>query len=233
MKRLALVVLLIVLPLAIGAELSPRTIGLPDTGRQEAGGNAVKGKFVMLGGRLGNYRIACAQCHGMDGLAEPGGAVPRLDGQVQWYLYSSLQQFASGERYHPVMTPVALQLDDPAMRDVARYLSRLSTPAVQVPGQDNLALRQLGGAISAAGVPENGVPACQSCHGEAGRGGPPVAPVLAGQYAPYVVAQLQRWKEGRRGGDPLNVMRQIAMQMSDEDIRAVAAYFEAVRREGP
>ncbi len=231
MRRLALIAILAALPFSIG--VNAQTIGLPEKPRAQDGANRVHGRFVAMGGRLGEHRIACAQCHGMDGLAVPGGAVPRLDGQAAWYLYKALNDYATGVRYHEIMTPVALQLDEHARRDVAAYFSSIPSATVEVAELDDPSLRQRGGAISAVGVPERGVAACQSCHGEAGMGDPPAVPVLAGQYAPYMVLQLERWKDGRRDGDPLNVMQQIASQMSAEDIRAAAAYFEAVRRGEP
>ncbi len=231
MIRLPLIAMLAALPVAVGVKA--QTIGLPGEPQAQDGADRVHGKMVAMGGRLGEHRIACAQCHGMDGLAVPGGAVPRLDGQAAWYLYKALNDYSTGVRYHEIMTPVALQLDERAMRGVAAYFSALEPPPVEVRETDDPSLRQRGGAISAVGVPERGVAACQGCHGEAGVGYPPTVPVLAGQYAPYLELQLRRWKDGRRDGDPLNVMQQIAVQMSDEDIRAAAAYFEAVRRGEP
>jgi cytochrome c553 len=214
---------------AASAPLAAQQFGLPE--RETGRASPVEGRFAALGGRLGEFRIACAQCHGMDGLGDPSGAFPRLDGQSPWYLYKSLQDYASGIRYHEVMTPVALQLDDGVMQSVAVYFASQASPG-EISGPDyDPGVLQRGGAISAVGIPERGVAACQNCHGPEGRGMAPVYPVLAGQYAPYLAAQLRRWQTGARAGDPLNVMQQIASQMTDEDIRNVSAYFATVRRE--
>jgi cytochrome c553 len=40
---------------------------------------------------------------------------------------------------------------------------------------------------------------------------------------------MQLFKRGVRANDPLAVMRDIAEELSDEDIRAVALYFEWLR----
>ena len=40
---------------------------------------------------------------------------------------------------------------------------------------------------------------------------------------------MQLFKRGIRTSDPLGVMRDIAEELSDEDIRAVALYFEWLR----
>lgn len=228
MRKLAFIAALLVTGFSSAALLRAQTIGLPD--RMKQGLDLVSGRFVALGGRLGEYRIACAQCHGLDGAGDASGAIPRLDAQNPWYLYKSLQDYASGIRYNQIMTPVAQQLDDRAMQNVAGYYASLSLQPFDAGQPADLSLLQRGGAISAVGVPGRGVAACQNCHGEEGQGRPPVYPTLAGQYAPYMELQLMRWKAGKRRGDPLNVMQQIAAQMNEEDMRAVSAYFQSVRR---
>ncbi len=65
-----------------------------------------------------------------------------------------------------------------------------------------------------------------------GSGDPPLFPYLAGQYAPYAELQLQRWQQGVRRNDALDVMAQIAEALSAEDIRAVALYYETLRPAG-
>jgi cytochrome c553 len=228
MRKLAFLAALLLTGFSSAALLRAQTIGLPD--RMQHGPDLVSGRFVALGGRLGEHRIACAQCHGLDGAGDASGAIPRLDGQNPWHLYKSLQDYASGLRSNQIMTPVAQQLGDRAMQNVAGYYASLQAQQLVARQPEDLSVLQRGGAISAVGVPERGVAACQNCHGKEGRGRPPVYPVLAGQYATYMELQLMRWKTGKRDGDPLNVMREIALQMSDEDIRAVSVYFESVRR---
>ena len=83
--------------------------------------------------------------------------------------------------------------------------------------------------ISAAGIPEQGVPACIACHGPAGAGMSPGFPYLAGQYAPYTDYQLDQFRLDRRRNSPLDVMIDIAKRMSDEDRRAVSEYLAQVR----
>jgi cytochrome c553 len=38
------------------------------------------------------------------------------------------------------------------------------------------------------------------------------------------VSQLQAWKTGTRTNDPLQLMKTVAEKLSDDDMRAVAAY---------
>jgi cytochrome c553 len=126
------------------------------------------------------------------------------------------------------MTPIARLLAHREMQDVSAWYAN------QPPGDGDRAAaadvrqRQLGGAISAVGVPERGVTACTSCHGRLGEGVAPSVPALAGQFAPYTALQLRLWKRGERRNDPLGVMAQVARGMTDEEIDAVAAYFAAL-----
>jgi len=65
---------------------------------------------------------------------------------------------------------------------------------------------------------------CAACHGVDGKSVNPEWPNLAGQGAPYIVAQLKAYKEGKR----VNVlMSSQAMALSDEDMRNLAVYFES------
>jgi cytochrome c553 len=71
---------------------------------------------------------------------------------------------------------------------------------------------------------------CAACHGMAGSSANPMWPNLAGQNAPYIVAQLKAFKPDASGkalrSDPL--MTSMAMPLSDEDMRDLAVYFESL-----
>jgi cytochrome c553 len=66
---------------------------------------------------------------------------------------------------------------------------------------------------------------CGACHGTAGLSASPMWPNLAGQNAPYLLAQLKAFKSGSRQ-DPL--MTGQAMMLSDEDMADLAVYFESL-----
>ena len=63
---------------------------------------------------------------------------------------------------------------------------------------------------------------CAACHGADGISVNPLWPSLAGQGAPYVVAQLKAFKEGTRE-NPL--MTSQAMMLSDEDMADLAVFY--------
>jgi cytochrome c553 len=116
-------------------------------------------------------------------------------------------------------------MTEPQMANVAFYYSALDAPHARRPAVEPEVLAR-GREIAEDGAPEAGVQACNLCHGADGAGNPPLFPYLAGQYAPYTELQMQLFKRGVRANDSLGVMRAIADGLSDEDIRAVALYFE-------
>ena len=66
---------------------------------------------------------------------------------------------------------------------------------------------------------------CTACHGPEGNSSSPMWPNIAGQNAPYILAQLQAFKSGARK-NPL--MSSQAMLLSDEDMANLAVYFESL-----
>lgn len=68
--------------------------------------------------------VQCVACHGMEGVA-PNPTFPHLAGQNAAYLAIQLERFRTGERYHPLMTPVAQALSDRDIEDLAAYYSDL------------------------------------------------------------------------------------------------------------
>lgn len=66
---------------------------------------------------------------------------------------------------------------------------------------------------------------CTACHGPEGISVMPLWPNIAGQNAKYTVAQLQAFKDGKRS-DPLMVAQ--AMMLSEQDMKDLAVYFEAL-----
>jgi cytochrome c553 len=185
------------------------------------------GRAVVVGGADGSI-TPCFMCHDLDGDGDSAGAFPRLSGQAAFYMYKQLVDYASEERPSDVMTPIARQLTEPQMANVAFYYSVVDAPYARRPEVDPEVLAR-GRKIAEEGLPEADLQACNLCHGENGAGNPPLFPYLAGQYALYTELQMQLFKRKVRANDPLAVMRDIAEELSDDDIRAVALYYEWLR----
>ena len=69
---------------------------------------------------------------------------------------------------------------------------------------------------------------CAVCHGVIGISIQPDAPSLAGQPAPYLVAQLRAFRSGARKQEVMTVMAKV---LTDDDIAALAAWFSAIKVE--
>ncbi|MDJ0748737.1 MAG: c-type cytochrome [Woeseiaceae bacterium] len=67
---------------------------------------------------------------------------------------------------------------------------------------------------------------CTACHGPAGNSSNALWPNIAGQNAPYILAQLKAFRDGDRQ-DPL--MSGQAMMLSDEDMAHLAVYYEGLQ----
>lgn len=63
---------------------------------------------------------------------------------------------------------------------------------------------------------------CSACHGDHGQGG--VGPKLQGQSKAAIIKKLIDFKAGKQVGPMSAMMIPNAQQLSDEDIKAVAAY---------
>lgn len=187
-----------------------------------------RGRAIVVGATGLPPQRACRACHGIDGGAEPAGAFPRLSELGEWYIYKQLHDYASGARPNEIMTPIAQALDEAEIRAVAHYYARQRAPFRPRLDADPLLL-QRGGAVAAVGAPERGVAACTFCHGAQGEGMAPTVPPLAGQAGPYVQLQLQLFRSGARGNDVAAVMRDVAAQLSNEEIEALSLYYASLQ----
>ncbi len=194
-------------------------------------GDAAKGQLVATQGIAAKGVPACATCHGPDGNSIDA-ANPKLAGQFPEYMTKQLMNFTPGkdnkpaERPNPVMGAFAAGLSLEQMRDVsAFYASQKLIPE----RARNKSTIELGQQIFRAGIADKNVPACAGCHGPAGAGVPIQFPVLGGQFAPYIEAQLKAFRSGERANDPNRMMRTTASRLSDLEIKAVADYIAGLR----
>jgi cytochrome c553 len=172
---------------------------------------------------------SCARCHGVDGRGREAGAFPKLAGQRPTYLLASLEAFARGERHSGIMEPIAAGLSLEAMHEVARYYASLQEPLPSSPPQDATLAIERGQAIASRGIPHQRVPSCVDCHGPGATRRNPVYPELVGQYADYLVLQLELFNKERRGGTAYaHLMRTVAARLTSEQMRDVALYYASL-----
>jgi len=173
---------------------------------------------------------ACALCHAFDGASDGSGAFPRIAGQWADYLSEQLRAYGSGVRANAIMAPIARALSPEDIADVAGYYASLETPFPPL-ADSNPDLVERGKQLAERGNSAKGIPGCDDCHGPEGAGRPPILPYLAGQYASNIALQLRMWKRGFRT-DNAATMVLFANELDDQDIAAVAAYYQQVRSGG-
>jgi cytochrome c553 len=164
----------------------------------------------------------CAACHGPKGNS-PQAQWPNIAGQHAGYTYKQLMNFKNKNgRENAQMTGMVATLDEQDMRDLAAFYSQQPH---KVMGAADEELVERGRKIYLGGIPSKGVTACVACHGPRGMGNPGSDyPVVSGQWAEYLVTQLQYFRSGERANDPNAMMRSLAEDMTDEEIRAVSEY---------
>lgn len=167
--------------------------------------------------------IACASCHGMEGAGNSQAGYPALAQMPPAYFTKQIADFNSGTRTNSIMTPIAKALSPEDAEAAASFYAGLARPqSPSAPADAGVVAR--GESLALNGAWDRGLPACIKCHGAGGMGVAPSFPPLAGQHVGYTVSQLQAWKAGTRTNDPLSLMKTVAEKLSDDDMRAVAAY---------
>lgn len=201
----------------------------PQEYRELTEADAGRQRLAELPGPLRDVLESCARCHGRDGLGRGLGAFPRLADQSRTYLEASLVAFAEGARHSGIMRPIAAALSAEQRTQIADYYARLSPPLpppeTPLPGSP-----EVGERIARYGIPDRGVPSCIHCHGPVTVPRNPFYPKLAGQYANYIVLQLELFKKGQRGGTPYaSIMHENVDRMTRQQMEAVAAFYAALR----
>ncbi len=121
--------------------------------------------------------------------------------------------------------------DDADLADIAAYFASQSITV----GQANPDLVAKGEEIYRAGIRSKGVAACSACHSPTGSGNKLAGyPALGGQHADYIDAQLRAFRaaadglEGRSNDGETKIMRDVAIRMSDSEIKAVSSYISGL-----
>jgi cytochrome c553 len=164
------------------------------------------------GGTLARTR--CSMCHGTGG-PPTQATIPSLAGQYAGAIYKQLQDFQSGARMSAIMTAMIGGLTTQDMREIADYYASLSRPSWTPPGPAPK--------IVESGAPLRGIAPCGACHG--GEGHKLGAPWLEGQSVAYLRGQLLAFKNGDRHNDIDDAMRNVARQMTPEEIDAAARFY--------
>jgi cytochrome c553 len=111
------------------------------------------------------------------------------------------------------------------LREIAGYYAKLRPPfEARDPAPADAAMLERGKSIATAGDPRIGIPPCIACHGSKLTGMEPGIPGLVGLRAPYIAAQLTRWRVGSRHAAEPDCMKRIVSRLSEADIAAASAW---------
>lgn len=220
-----------------------------------------RGRVIYQSGK-GDDVPACQGCHAPDGLGDDNVGTPRLAYQIDTYVLKQLADFASGVRVDDTMyqmNDISKALTEQDMKDVAAYVHTLKTPYI---GSNLDQLRrdgadvgdpEKGKMIAEYGAPDHGVPACQSCHGFHGRSAGRMYPAIGGQNYVYLQHELTSFRNGaeafgsatltaeqmaskedtQRVNDYMGQMRAVAKNLTDEDIKNLAAFLTLAKPTTP
>jgi cytochrome c553 len=179
----------------------------------------------------------CGACHGATGV-NPSPTYPDLAGQKAAYVVKQLVDFKSGARTDMMMAPMAANLSEQDMADLAAFFASQKRASERVASANDSsapATAAIAGDVSiVTSTPAKSIYAgdvksgqeksvmCTSCHGADGNSLVPMYPKLAGQSASYLTKQLADFKSGERK-DP--VMVGMVAALSKQDMQDLGAFF--------
>jgi cytochrome c553 len=168
--------------------------------------------FSWASGVLAADAQLCAVCHGPEGNSIIP-ANPSLAAQPEQSISIQLFQFREGNRKDPQMTPMAANLTNKEMNELAAYFSKqkATAPAHKTSPENSAAGAKLAQQFN-----------CVQCHGPALRGQQHI-PRLAGQQYEYLLAQLRKFKAQKRADLDGN-MTSAAQPLTDKDIEILVDY---------
>ncbi|OKY25117.1 MULTISPECIES: c-type cytochrome [Thalassotalea] len=177
----------------------------------------------------------CAACHGSNGMGT-ADSYPNLAGQHADYIVKQLKAFKAGDRNDQLMSPMAANLSEQDMADLAAYYSAFgidgsapagggdesTTQTAAAPVPEYQPNASAGKALYEHGDAERGITACITCHGKDGNSKVLINPNLSNQHPEYIEKQLKNFKDNARHNASMN---QVTANLSTEDIANLGAYF--------
>ncbi|GLX83803.1 hypothetical protein tloyanaT_00550 [Thalassotalea loyana] len=179
----------------------------------------------------------CAACHGANGIGT-ADMYPNLAGQHADYIVKQLKAFKDGSRKDPLMSPMAAPLSDADMADLGAYFASMNASGETAAADAGASATAVAAAPAAPkivpdaaagkhlyemGDEARGITACIGCHGKDGDSLVLINPNLSNQHPEYIEKQLNHFKDGSRDNASMN---QVSMNLSEQDIADLGAYFK-------
>ena len=167
----------------------------------------------------------CSNCHGTDGLSDDGD-IPIIAGASAFFLENQLIIYkeearpCAAEEFEAVAEvdaanhcALAQELAEDEVVALAEYYSGQPFQPAEQP---------VDSALAASGESIHNR-SCDKCHAEAGSLDLDDAGILAGQWKPYLIEQMQYFQAGKRW-QPEKMQPEMS-ELSEEDIKALAEYY--------
>jgi cytochrome subunit of sulfide dehydrogenase len=166
---------------------------------------------------------SCAGCHGKDG-ASTDPVSPIIAGMSATYLAETLTAYKTKERPCPATEPKAVAMcavaggiADADIKQIADYLAKQKFVR---------ASQTVDGALAEKGKQIHRQ-SCEKCHSGNGSVADDDAGILAGQWMPYLKAQLVEFKSGARKVDPK--MTAVVDRLDAAGIDALVNYYGSMK----
>ncbi len=190
---------------------------------QHIGRLAVAVLFGLSSAAMAQADDACIACHGDDGLSDDPD-LPIIAGASDFYIESQLFLFSDGDR--PCVAEYFSAREEVDAADHCAVMEAFTedemiAQAGYYAGQSFKAAEQeIDAALADQGESIHDS-SCARCHSNDGGEALDDAGILAGQWKPYLIHQLEAYRAGDRwipDGKP-------DMDISDEDIKALAEHY--------
>jgi cytochrome c553 len=164
-------------------------------------------------------KIACADCHGMDGFSDSEGK-PHLGGQRAVFIYRTLKAFQSdshADEYHDDF------LNEKALMATAAYYASLTPVHVvqaapaEMPGDEGQQAEE-----DPFYDIRDALRRCVKCHGETGNASGRGMPSLVAQSPEYFVTSMMAYLDGSRSH---NLMKRLVGNLDEETIRKMGVFY--------
>lgn len=154
----------------------------------------------------------CNNCHGANGVSV-GPSMPTIGGLPEAYLKNIMLEWKAGTRFSATMGRLIKGYSDEQIGQLAAYFSK--KPWVPSAQKADAKLVKLG---------KDATKRCASCHGDTGLSEDKETPNLNGQWAGYLELEALKYRDDAVAM-PNKQMRNAAKKLSDEEIKAVAAFY--------
>ena len=178
----------------------------------------------IIRGETVHNTMMCASCHGATGVS-PSRNYPSLAGQTETYLVKTMLDYQKGLRWEDhrqadVMAKLAQLMTEQQIADVSAFYASQPIQAWQAKQEVDEHIKTL---IN-LGDSSRMVISCMACHGMKGQGSG-LNPALAGQSPEYFKRAMLAFRSGNRRTDVHDLMRRIADELTDEEIKGLAHYY--------